>query len=74
MGQKINPEGFRIGYIHDWKSNWFDERNFSDMLIEDVKIRGHIEGSSPTPASPISRSASSEVRSPWTSTPPARAS
>jgi small subunit ribosomal protein S3 len=44
MGQKINPEGFRVGYIHDWKSNWFDERNFSDALIEDVKIRGHIEG------------------------------
>ncbi len=43
MGQKINPEGFRVGYIHDWKSNWFDERNFSDALIEDVKIREHIE-------------------------------
>ncbi len=43
MGQKINPEGFRVGYIHDWKSNWFDERNFSDALIEDVKIRDHIE-------------------------------
>jgi len=24
MGQKIHPEGFRVGYIHDWKSNWFD--------------------------------------------------
>jgi len=43
MGQKINPEGFRVGYIHDWKSNWFDERNFSDALIEDVEIRKHIE-------------------------------
>ncbi len=43
MGQKINPEGFRVGYIHDWKSNWFDARNFSDALIEDVKIREHIE-------------------------------
>jgi len=43
MGQKINPEGFRVGYIHDWKSNWFDERNFSDALIEDVEIREHIE-------------------------------
>ena len=29
MGQKIHPEGFRVGYIHDWKSNWFDERNFA---------------------------------------------
>jgi len=43
MGQKINPTGFRVGYIHDWKSNWFDERNFSDALVEDVLIRGHIE-------------------------------
>src|SRR6187397_3378947 len=43
MGQKINPEGFRVGYIHDWKSNWFDERNFADALVEDVNIRGHIE-------------------------------
>jgi small subunit ribosomal protein S3 len=44
MGQKINPEGFRVGYIHDWKSNWFDERNFADALVEDVQIRAHIEG------------------------------
>ena len=36
MGQKIHPEGFRVGYIHDWKSNWFDERNFADVLLEDV--------------------------------------
>ena len=43
MGQKINPEGFRVGYIHDWKSNWFDERNFADALVEDVNIRDHIE-------------------------------
>jgi small subunit ribosomal protein S3 len=44
MGQKIHPEGFRVGYIHDWKSNWFDERNFADLLLEDMAIRDHIEG------------------------------
>ena len=44
MGQKIHPEGFRVGYIHDWKSNWFDERNFADLLVEDIQIRDHIEG------------------------------
>ena len=44
MGQKIHPEGFRVGYIHDWKSNWFNERNFSDYLMEDIAIRDHIEG------------------------------
>ena len=43
MGQKIHPEGFRVGYIHDWKSNWFDERNFADPLLEDMAIRDHIE-------------------------------
>ena len=43
MGQKIHPEGFRVGYIHDWKSNWFDERNFADLLLEDMAIRDHIE-------------------------------
>ncbi len=44
MGQKIHPEGFRVGYIHDWKSNWFNERHFADYLLEDLAIRDHIEG------------------------------
>ena len=42
MGQKVHPESMRVGYIHDWKSNWFNERHFSDFLIEDVRIRDHI--------------------------------
>jgi small subunit ribosomal protein S3 len=44
MGQKVHPESMRVGYIHDWKSNWFTEREFSDYLAEDVAIRGHIVG------------------------------
>src|SRR6186713_1345514 len=44
MGQKIHPEGFRVGYIHDWKSNWFNQREFSDYLFEDIAIRDHILG------------------------------
>ena len=44
MGQKVHPEAMRVGYIHDWKSNWFNERQFSDFLIEDVRIRDHITG------------------------------
>ena len=31
-----------MGYIHDWKSNWFNERQFADFLHEDTQIRGHI--------------------------------
>src|SRR3982750_757759 len=42
MGQKVHPEAMRVGYIHDWKSNWFSEKSFSDFLIEDVNIRDHI--------------------------------
>ena len=44
MGQKVHPESMRVGYIHDWKSTWFNEREFSDYLLADVRIRGHIEG------------------------------
>src|SRR6202521_2091817 len=44
MGQKVHPESLRVGYIHDWKSNWFNERNFSDYLHEDTQIREHIVG------------------------------
>ncbi|MEK6328696.1 MAG: 30S ribosomal protein S3, partial [Actinomycetota bacterium] len=43
MGQKIHPEGFRVGYIHDWKSTWFNEREFADYLYEDITIREHIQ-------------------------------
>jgi len=44
MGQKVHPESLRVGYIHDWKSNWFTERDFSDYLHEDTGIRQHIVG------------------------------
>ena len=44
MGQKVHPESIRVGYIHDWKSNWFNERNFADYLHEDTQIREHIVG------------------------------
>src|ERR671923_96689 len=43
MGQKVHPEGFRVGYIHDWKSNWFNQRDFADYLFEDIAIRDHIQ-------------------------------
>src|SRR5688500_7321421 len=43
MGQKVHPESLRVGYIHDWKSTWFNERDFSDYLLEDIRIREHIE-------------------------------
>jgi small subunit ribosomal protein S3 len=42
MGHKVHPESMRVGYIHDWKSNWFNEKQFGDYLLEDVRIRDHI--------------------------------
>jgi small subunit ribosomal protein S3 len=44
MGQKVHPESMRVGYIHDWQSNWFNERHFAEFLHEDIKIREHIIG------------------------------
>ena len=41
MGQKVHPEAMRVGYIHDWKSNWFSARNFAEYLAEDVRILAH---------------------------------
>jgi small subunit ribosomal protein S3 len=34
----------RVGYIHDWKSNWFNDRHFAEYLHEDIKVREHIIG------------------------------
>ncbi|MCP2253046.1 small subunit ribosomal protein S3 [Prauserella aidingensis] len=39
MGQKINPHGFRLGITTDWKSRWYADKQYSDYVAEDVKIR-----------------------------------
>ena len=43
MGRKVHPESLRVGYIHDWKATWFNEKEFDEYLLEDIKIRDHIE-------------------------------
>lgn len=43
MGQKVNPISFRLGLIKDWKSRWFDRKNYSAFLEEDYRLRQHIE-------------------------------
>ncbi len=42
MGQKVNPIGMRIGYNKEWKSIWFDEKNFKEKLAEDVQLREYV--------------------------------
>ena len=44
MGQKVNPNGFRVGVIRDWNTRWYaSKKEFSDFLIEDKKIRDHLK-------------------------------
>ena len=44
MGQKVHPNGLRVGVIKDWNSRWYaDDKNFSDYLIEDYKIRKFVK-------------------------------
>jgi small subunit ribosomal protein S3 len=43
MGQKIHPTGFRLAINHNWASRWYaNERNFSGMLAEDIKVREYL--------------------------------
>lgn len=43
MGQKVHPKGFRIGIIRDWDSNWFADRDYTELLHEDYKVRNYIK-------------------------------
>ncbi|WP_408008943.1 30S ribosomal protein S3 [Pseudalkalibacillus sp. A8] len=43
MGQKVNPVGLRVGVIRDWESKWYADKDYADLLHEDIKIREYIE-------------------------------
>ena len=43
MGQKVHPHGFRLGYIYDWNSKWYADKNYTEQLHEDLQIRRAIE-------------------------------
>lgn len=47
MGQKTNPIGIRLGITRSWKSLWFDEKNFSKKLEEDLMLRKYISNRLP---------------------------
>ena len=48
MGQKSNPIGLRLGINKTWDSIWFDEKNFSDRIQEDLVIRNFVMSKYPT--------------------------
>lgn len=42
MGQKVHPVGFRLGVSKDWQAKWYADRNYTELLQEDLKIRAAI--------------------------------
>ena len=42
MGQKVNPNGFRLGTTTDHKTRWYAEKQYAAYVGEDVKIRNYL--------------------------------
>ena len=42
MGQKTNPNGFRLGLVRSWDANWYDDKSFSGKLQEDLMVRNYV--------------------------------
>ena len=43
MGQKANPIGLRLGIIRSWEANWFEPKNATEKLHEDMKVRSYLK-------------------------------
>jgi len=43
MGQKTHPIGFRLGIIRTWSSKWYEEKQYSKWLHEDIRLRKFIK-------------------------------
>jgi small subunit ribosomal protein S3 len=39
LGRKVHPVGFRIGTIRDWQGKWYSDRNYTEYLMDDLKLR-----------------------------------
>lgn len=42
MGNKVNPKLFRVGPLYNWESRWFDDKQYSETLLQDYNLRGAI--------------------------------
>ena len=42
MGHKVNPVGLRLGINRTWDSRWFAGNDYSHLLHEDLRLRGHL--------------------------------
>ena len=43
MGQKVHPYGFRIGFNKTWRSRWYAEKKYAELLHEDLKLRAELK-------------------------------
>ena len=43
MGQKVHPCGFRLGVNQDWRAKWYAEKNYTQFLLDDLKLRRVVE-------------------------------
>ena len=43
MGHKVHPTGFRLGVVKGWQSRWYAERDYKDLLAEDLQLRETIQ-------------------------------
>jgi len=44
LGQKVNPNGLRVGINKSWKSKWYvDPREYADTLHEDLKLQAELK-------------------------------
>ena len=42
MGQKVNPNGLRLGVNKSWQSNWYADKDYAVKLNNDIKIREYL--------------------------------
>ena len=43
MGQKVNPNGMRIGIVKTWDAKWYADKDYAANLHEDIKIRDYLK-------------------------------
>ncbi len=43
MGQKVNPIGIRLGIVKDWNSTWYANKNYAQLLNQDINLRKHLK-------------------------------
>jgi len=43
MGNKTHPYGFRLGYTKDWRSRWYADKDYAELLHEDIRVRDAIK-------------------------------